>query len=91
MILGPVSCQGCGRPVWWGRTLHSPEVAPRWRNSNRSQHRCQADRIDPELGPVRTCRKCGEEWPLDEEFFERLPAKGLFRSWCKDHHRWDAA
>lgn len=27
------------------------------------------DRDDDELGPVRTCTGCGEEWPLDREFF----------------------
>jgi hypothetical protein len=26
-------------------------------------------RDDPELGPVRLCRGCGEEWPVDAEFW----------------------
>ena len=26
-------------------------------------------RIDPELGRVRRCRVCREEWPADQEFF----------------------
>jgi hypothetical protein len=26
-------------------------------------------REDPELGAVRLCRGCGDEWPLDEEFW----------------------
>ena len=26
-------------------------------------------RNDQELGRVRLCRTCGEEWPLDKEFF----------------------
>ena len=31
------------------------------------------ERVDPLLGLVRWCARCGEEWPLDEEFwyFER--------------------
>lgn len=24
---------------------------------------------DPELGPLRRCSVCGEDWPLDEEFW----------------------
>ena len=27
------------------------------------------DREDPELGTVRLCRGCGEEWPKDPEFW----------------------
>ena len=30
-------------------------------------------RVDDELGPVRVCPVCHEEWPWDGEFF--LPAK----------------
>lgn len=30
-------------------------------------------RIDPELGAVRACANCAEEWPWDEEFY--LPVK----------------
>lgn len=26
-------------------------------------------RTDPVLGPVKVCTGCGEEWPLDPEFF----------------------
>lgn len=27
------------------------------------------ERVDPEIGLVRLCRGCGEEWPKDDEFF----------------------
>ena len=27
------------------------------------------ERDDPELGTVRLCRGCGEEWPVDGEFW----------------------
>jgi hypothetical protein len=26
--------------------------------------------VDPELGPVKLCRMCGEWWPDDAEFFK---------------------
>lgn len=28
-----------------------------------------SQRIDPILGPVKVCTGCGEEWPLDPEFY----------------------
>ena len=91
-MIGPVPCQGCRRPVLWTTSRSQPECAPHWRNGNLSQHRCQAHRIDPELGPMRTCPACREEWPLDDEFYERLGGKGgYFRSTCRSHHRWGAA
>lgn len=32
------------------------------------------DREDPELGTVRLCTRCGEEWPKDRDFFYFDPA-----------------
>lgn len=44
-------------------------------------------RLDPELGVVRLCRRCGEEWPLDEEFWlpQRHPrsANDRWHNWCR--------
>ncbi len=31
--------------------------------------------IDPELGPVRWCRRCDEAWPFDEEFWYLEPGR----------------
>ena len=28
-------------------------------------------RVDPELGVVRYCSRCNEDWPADDEFFYR--------------------
>lgn len=28
-------------------------------------------RDDPDLGPMRFCRRCAEWWPLDDEFYYR--------------------
>lgn len=28
-----------------------------------------SQRTDPILGPVKVCTGCGEEWPLDPEFY----------------------
>lgn len=39
-------------------------------------------RTDPELGPVKVCTRCLEEWPADLEFFY-ANKKGL-TSQCKD-------
>lgn len=41
------------------------------------------DRIDPELGVVRRCRICGEEWPLDGEFFGSIGPGRNRRSTCR--------
>lgn len=40
------------------------------------------NREDPELGRVRLCRKCSEEWPLDTEFwyFDR---RGYVMGYCR--------
>ena len=37
-------------------------------------------RIDPELGPVRRCLGCGEEWPFDAEFWHLVDGK-LDKRW----------
>lgn len=34
-------------------------------------------RDDEELGPVRRCSRCGEEWPDDPEFYLPKP-----NGWC---------
>lgn len=50
--------------------------------------RLPGGRIDPELGPVRTCARCGEEWPWDEEFYipVKIRSDGLpvLRNICRD-------
>ena len=42
-------------------------------------------RDDPELGTLRRCSRCGEEWPQDEEFFYFQVRRGkrVCSSWCK--------
>ncbi len=40
------------------------------------------DRHDPELGAVRLCNRCGEEWPRDGEFWY-FDAKGKVMGHCK--------
>lgn len=47
----------------------TPSLAPR-----------QHERIDPELGRVRRCRRCLEWWPLEAEFYavnNRTPGRRL--------------
>jgi hypothetical protein len=41
-------------------------------------------RHDPELGTVRVCPKCLEEWPLDAEFWHMRGAElsPAWPSWC---------
>lgn len=44
------------------------------------------DRLDPEVGMVRRCRVCDEEWPLDLSCFDRMwgeRGKGRFMRTCK--------
>ena len=40
--------------------------------------------VDPELGLVRRCARCGESWPADREFFH-VSGKGSLwlNSWCR--------
>ena len=40
------------------------------------------DSTDPELGTVRLCRRCGETWPKDEEFFY-FAADGSVMGHCR--------
>lgn len=42
-------------------------------------------RDDPELGTVRRCTRCGEEWPLDEEFYYYQVRHGrrVSSAWCR--------
>jgi hypothetical protein len=40
------------------------------------------ERDDPELGIVRLCNRCGEEWPRDGEFWF-FDAKGGVMGHCK--------
>ncbi len=40
------------------------------------------DREDPELGTVRLCRRCGETWPKDDEFWY-FDAKGIVMGHCR--------
>ncbi len=43
------------------------------------------DRVDSILGPVRLCTRCGEEWPVTEEFWYRDGHdKRWLRSPCRD-------
>lgn len=37
-------------------------------------------REDPELGPVRLCPGCGEEWPFDDTFWH-IDGDGLAKAW----------
>lgn len=40
--------------------------------------------IDPELGPMKRCTRCGEDRPADTEFFPRSgTANRELHSWCK--------
>ena len=41
-----------------------------------------AQRIDPELGLVRLCGRCQEEWPRDREFWF-FKADGNVLGYCK--------
>jgi hypothetical protein len=41
-----------------------------------------AERIDPELGRVRLCGRCQEEWPRDREFWF-FKANGNVLGYCK--------
>ena len=55
-------------------------------------------RDDPELGTVRRCTRCEEEWPLDEEFFyfqvrhgRRVPSAWCIACWSeRSRERWAA-
>ena len=42
-------------------------------------------RDDPLLGPVKVCTSCGEEWPLDTEFFyqQRVGENRRFYAKCR--------
>ena len=48
-------------------------------------------RTDPELGTVRRCARCREEWPLDETFWyarktprkDRGPAGNEWYTYCR--------
>jgi hypothetical protein len=40
------------------------------------------ERVDPELGVVRRCTSCGEEWPRDREFWY-FQGTGKIISWCR--------
>lgn len=43
-----------------------------------------ANSMDPELGEMRRCTKCGESWPADSEFFNQVVTnKPRLRGWCK--------
>lgn len=43
-----------------------------------------ANHMDPELGEMRRCAKCGESWPADREFFNRVLSSGrALRTWCR--------
>ena len=40
--------------------------------------------IDPILGPVKRCPKCGEDWPADAEFYyPRHKGGSALQSWCR--------
>lgn len=46
---------------------------------------------DPILGTMKSCSKCGEWWPLDEEFYYRNRTCNKFYSECRACYReWDA-
>lgn len=45
----------------------------------------QMIRIDPELGRMRLCRRCGEWWPYDREFYY-IRADGHSSGNCKACH-----
>lgn len=42
-------------------------------------------RLDPVLGRVKQCPRCREDWPLDEEFYTRVPSAGpdRWRYYCR--------
>lgn len=44
------------------------------------------DRIDEELGLVRLCRGCDEEWPKDKEFWYMRPDGVNVASLCRACH-----
>lgn len=41
---------------------------------------------DPVLGEVRPCKRCGESWPADREFFE-TSGHGTLNALCRDCYR----
>ncbi len=41
------------------------------------------ERLDPEIGMVRRCSKCGDWWPANREFFYSSGSGGRkLHSWC---------
>lgn len=45
-------------------------------------------REDPELGVVKRCTACGEEWPLDTEFYYQHRNKGRVKFYSKCRACW---
>ena len=46
VLLSPGRCSGCGGAVYWGRRQSWNDYPPRWRNMDKSVHRCVAVVLD---------------------------------------------
>jgi hypothetical protein len=66
----PPGARYVGRPSRWGNPYRVEQPS------------LLRTRMDPELGLVRVCTRCRDEWPLDSEFFPRGQVDG-FHSWCR--------
>ena len=69
----PIAKEPCARMAnHKHRHLTARSLATRRQATYRSRARkpqTKLERVDPILGLVRLCRGCGEEWPVDDEFF----------------------